>query len=1244
MLTNFLEAVKMKHGMRWILPLLLVLFGSGVCLAQSINAGDIRGSVTDASGALVPGVKVTVQNVDTGVTKDFFTNNDGVFDTSSIVNGSYKLTFVKQGFDKLVRGPLSIEVGYTTINAQLKIGQTTTEVTVTEDVALLHTETGDQVSTLESHDMDQMPNIGGGNGPDWQNFMILLPGATGAMTAGGNANAANPGQEVSTNGNLPYTNVLQDGASSTLPSSQNANPAAFEDVEELQVSTSSFSAQYGVGGLVINQITKGGTSKFHGTGYDYLQNATGNLFDANGHREYTNLVAGARPKHGFSLNAASYGFGNATKKQDTGAYAAYPAGLLTSGVSPLHYDDFGGTFSGPVKVLGLGKKAFFFFGYDQIINKAVNLDTNTVPSANAMAGNFTDGTAPYIIYNPATQTFAVDDLGKPYPVRTAFTNNQLTSFDPVSLNFQKLFPTAANHASYGSFIAGSQIASGVATGNYYAQVPAPYPWRRYFGRLDFDITPNNRLTMSDTQGDEIEDSNNQIAQCPVACQQGDVDNNNASVTDVWNISGRTINEARMGYTDQLNFFEDSSLGKNYPSTLGWTYDQGQNVLPTVTFSGTNPYYSLGPATNAEYKEFVFDPSDVVTMIRGKHILHFGGEMAFYRDDTTPWGNINAGQYTFNGAYTQQWTKTAANCPAGTASGKQCASANTSSGSNYADFLLGYASKWNAALTPEFGWRLKKPQMFVQDDWKVRPNLTVNLGFRYEISHGMNEVKGNYATFDPTVINVGVNNPAVSGVTNALGAYAYGSTAANGRTSLQANIFNTYLPRAGFAWAIKPNTTIRGGFGIYSYNWSQDQYGSGLGAAMAASGSLSDSSNGIYPITTFSGAGMTFPLGGGTAAALPFTLPSTDPTRFNGQGASFNYYHTPIPKIYQWNFGVERQLSANYAATLSYVASHGYNLEFPTDINTVPALQVSSTDTTGCSAKPAATCLRPYPIYQGIGGNLYQAVSNYNSLQATITKRLSHGLSFSFNYVWSHMLDDQDSSGWGSREGSQPYQYASTLTTNRAANNYGPSNFDVRSAFKGYVVYQLPFGKGMMFLNKNALADAVVGGWQISGTVIESTGNPFNVGGANSTYEGAGTQYLNLVPGFSKMAGYGHTGKCVTWSATNGCTNNWLNFAAVSTPGNGAFGTLGRNAFTGPGLNEVNLSGGKSFSLPWEGIKLAIRADASNALNHASFNTPAPGFTFAGGGAGGLGVSTKSEQINGVVVGGRTVQLGARLSF
>jgi carboxypeptidase family protein len=1155
-----LEAVSMLKMKQWVLPLLLIV-GSGASFGQSTNSGDIRGTVTDPSGALIPGVKVTVLNVDTGVSKDFPTNQDGLYDTSSIVTGSYQLTFTKDGFEQLVRGPISLEVGYTTVNAQLLVGSTKQQMTVTADITLLQTETSEQSTTLEAKSMSQLPQVT----QDWENFMILLPGASG--TVGGSQGSSNPGQEVAVNGNLPYSNILADGASTTLSHSQNANPAVFETVSELQVNTNNFSAQYGVGGVIFNQITKGGTNRFHGSAYDYIQN------DA--------------------FTAYPYEFGT-------------PASQL--GAIPfLRYHNFGFSVGGPI----LKNKMFFFFDYDQIVDHGNSTAYNSIPTTDVMAGNFnTDAQTlnTQTIYDPTTQTIGHDSANNPYPIRQSFASeypalgNAIPAalMDSVATKFQQFYPTPTSHIASGRFVNPNGTNSeGIPQNNFYASQQQSAPYRKFFGRLDYDVTSNNRITMSDTQSDTPQRYPSTVSACPIGCQTGDVDNNNAQVTDVWNISPRTINEARMGFTSQLNFFADLALNKGYAKQLGWQFAEADD-FPAINFTGSYPYAWIDPSSNSVYKEFTWDPSDVVTMIRGKHILHFGGELLAYQNNSTAWGNTNAGTFQFSGQYTQQWALDPTTGIAGPVAG---------TGLEYADFLLGYAQQWTASVSPEYGARMKTPQLFVQDDWKLRPNLTLNLGLRYQINHGWNEIHNNESSFDPNVLN-----PA----TNTQGAYWFGETHANGRNSMMANTYNTWQPRLGFAWARDPKTVIRGGFGLYSYTWSLDTYGGnntsyGMGAAVSSSGSVTDQTNGVTPVTQLDGPGTIF----GTATPLPYTAASFDPTRFNGQGVGYIQYHTPVPRILQWNLSVQHSLSTDFVAEVAYVASHGSNLNFQTDLNAVPESKLGPND---------APTDRPYPIFQGISGSTNNAVSNYNSLQASITKRMTHGLSLSFNYVWSHMLDDFDSSGWGSRAGPQDFQNA----YNPAA-NYSNSNFDVRNAFKGYAVYELPFGRGKRFLSGNRWLDEGVGGWEISGTLVLSTGNPFTVtNNQNNTYAQAGASFPNWVPG-------------VSTKPAHRTYYNWFNPGAFSQPANGTFGNVPRNSLYGPGLNVVNLSASKTFSLPWEGVKVQIRCDAQNAFNHPSIGVPSD-ISLGGSNGPGTPYTSGNVALNTTTVGGRTLQIGARLTF
>jgi Carboxypeptidase regulatory-like domain len=1096
---------------------LLAMSMAGVSHAQGTNAGDIRGTVTDPTGALVPDVTVTVLNVDTGVSKDYVTNHDGLYDTSSIVTGRYQITFTKNGFNKLVRGPVTIQVGFTSVNAQLKVGSTAQEVVVSSNVPLLQTESGEQQTTLEAKSMAQLPNVG----TDWQNFTILLPGTSGTPTGQATGSpASNPGQFVAANGNLPYNAMLADGSVTTLPSSSNSDVSTFETVAEVEISTSSFSAQYGIGGYVFNQISKGGTDQFHGAVYEYFQN------DA--------------------LNAKGYGFGSPVT------------------VPFLRYNNYGGSIGGPI----LKKKLFFYFNFEKLSDHGSSTGFLTVPTEAELNGDFTGQPT---IYDPTTQVITQTPDG-PVVTRRSFADeygngNKIPAklIDPVAKAIQSYYPKPN--------VTGN-VSQGAAINNYFYNALNSSPFTKYFGRLDWDITSTNRLTISDTQRDSPA-VQNQWDICPIGCDNVDTDSNNSQITDVWNISPQTVNEARVGFTDQLNYYVDSTLNQGFPAKLGWKYAKADQ-FPTLSISG-NCCFNLAPNVNAVQKEMVFDISDVVTLIRGKHILHFGGELLIYRTDTTTWGNINAGTFGFTGAYTQSTV------------------GDSTTGLGYADFLLGQAQNWNAFVAPEYGPRAKNPQMFVQDDFKIRPNLTLNLGLRYQIEQGWKEVKNNISAFDPTVVNP---------ETGTDGALWYAATHANGRRSLQASVFSTVLPRVGFAWQPRRNTTVRGGFGLFAYRWSLDTYGTGMGTAIQFQGNTTDQTNGISPVVTLASDG----------SGLPYIGPTTDPAALNGQSVVYNKYHTPVPEIYQWNFAVQREFGADTVAELAYVASHAHNLSFPVDINQVPE------DKLGPNDSPSAL---PYPVYQSISGDTFNGLSNYNSLQASISRRFAAGVSLNLNYTWSHFLDDQDSSAYGGAAGTQTVQRSYDPSA-----SYGSSNFDVRNAFKGRVVYELPFGKNKMFLNKNNLLDAVIGGWQASGTFVLSSGFPFTptVDGNNS-FSQAGDWYPNQIGNPRPR---------------HRSIDQWFDPTAFALPDAGTFGNMRRNNLYGPGIEVVNLSAGKTFPIG-DRVNFQIRVDATNAFNHPSFGLPNLSLEPSGG-TGANSFLDSPTNITTLTVGGRTMQLNARVSF
>lgn len=1091
----------------WSAIPLIALVLMSVCpvsRAQNTNSADIRGTATDPSGAVIPDVTITVLNLEKGISEDYHTNSAGLFDTGPIVTGTYKITFTKGGFGSFTRTSVTLNVGTTQIDARMKVGGVTQEVVVNTDVPLIKTESGEQSTTLVAKEMQALPN----QGQDWQNFVKLIPGATGTTQFGAS------GQALSINGNLPYNAVLNDGASSALSHSGNADVSVFETVQEVQINTSAFSAQYGIGGVAFNQISKGGTNKWHGSLYEYAQNDF--------------------------LNARSY-FAKA---------APY-----------LRFHNFGGTVSGPVTIPHLFNghdKAFFYFNYDQVVNLSASTGFASVPTVAMRAGDFS-ALAP--IYDPSTSSFATGTDGKTYIKRTRYANNKLPSLDGVAVKAQAFIPLPN--------VAGTTSAStGITSNNYAYSVRGSQPFKKYFGRFDYQFSPSNRLTASVTKRDNPSTITNAFP-CPINCYVGDVDSYNSQITDVWNISSRTINELRLGYTNQLNFFATQTAGKGYPGQLGLQFSKA-DIFPTINISS---YTSLSAGTTATYKEHNFDPSDVVTMVRGHHVLHFGGEYLIFQDNSTAWGNVNGATTGFTSVYTQctycVQTKAVA-----------------ASGNAYADFLLGDIQNWSANVTPEFAGRQKAPQMFVQDDWKVRSNLTINLGLRYQIMEGWRDAKNNQRTFDPLVTNSLTGTP---------GAMWYAVNKDHGRTQLQDNVYNTFLPRVGFAYQLEPTMVIRGGYGIYAYLWSLDTYGSGEGAAFGSTGSYSDTTNGFTPAGALSGSNPQFNYVSASSLNSNFTGP--------GSSVAYNQQKTPVAKIQQYNITMEKQIGGNMAATLAYVGSKSSNLNFSVDTNQVPVGKLALVDQQ----------FRPFPNYNNITGSTNNASANYNSLQVTFQRRLTNTFSINTSYVWAKFLDNADSSAWGGRGGTLTYQNANDVNA-----NYGPSNFDTRNAFKGNAIYLLPFGRGQKFLNQNKLVDEAVGGWNIASTFVLQSGDPFTVTVPTSVASSytSGNLYPNRI-------GNPRGARTLT---------NWFNQAAFAAPVSGTFGNNQRNDVYGPGVIGLDLSMGKTFNLWAERYKFQLRIDATNAMNHANFSNPSSSLI------------VNSGVITGTTNSGRNIQLGGRFSF
>ena len=1215
----------MTSFIRWTLVLCLVLCVAGSAFSQNRNSGEIRGTVS-AGGAVVPGATVTLTNIDTGETKTFVTNQDGIYDTISTPAGNYRISFSQTGFKKLVRGPITLQVDVITEDASLQVGAVTETVEVTAGGApLVETETGQQGTVMDAKNMTELPQSGGGiTGADWASFNIYLPGAGGTTNgrtsqAGG---AWNAGDAVSINGNLPnFGNFLQDGASTLLPASYNNDDEIFESIQEVQINTSSFSAQYGMGGVMFNQISKSGTNGWHGSGYEFFSQSF--------------------------LNANTY-FNNQQPKlitnalNPTGPEIPNPAAQ----VPYLRYDQFGASIGGPI----IKNKLFFFFDIDRIVNNTVvNNGINdfaTVPTAAMEKGDFT---GMYPIYDPLTTTGSGATLS-----RTQFPNNMIPAnrIDPVAAAIMASkygWPTAAQ----GTGTCAAPPDQNDCTSNYYNAPKTPAPVHRYFGRLDYDLSAKHRIMFSISQKDNP-GVDNGLFPCPLNCGSGDVDGWNTQVTETWTISPTIVNEIRMGYTKQGNWFQSQSLGLN-PATAFGLQGTHFNQFPFIgnssiygQFGGPDNVSVLSPATDAIYIENSFDPSEMVTLVKGKHVLHFGIEVLMAEGNTTAWGSNSAGNYGFTGQYTAGTTCT----PANGTTPATCTLNTGTSGSGFADFLLGNIQSWSAQNENATGMRLKSPQAFAQDDWKIKPNLTLNLGLRWEGNTGMSEQSNRLGDFDQNLINTVGPFAGTPG--------SIWIAPQDNRTTLQKPVWNIFLPRVGFAWSARDNTVIRGGIGFFAYNYSMDLYGGEGGGQMGfgntSQGNISDPLSAAGDTGWISGTGNTTPLYLSSSAAmmakaLPYVQGSKNPASYTTNpvfSPPYEPYNIRPGEIWEWNLSIERQFARDFAVSAAYVGSHGANLQYVTDLNQItnPAL-LASNDISACNGATPATptsasanapiqpCARPYPAFGSLSGSNFNSISNYNSLQLDVRKRYTRGLTFDVNYAWSHFLDDQDSAGWGSTAGAQAWQIG-----NNPSANYGNSNFDIPQALKGTAVYELPFGIGKPYMNQNAITDAVLGGWSLSGTLIYQSGTPFTVQDkGDNDYSQAGTAYANPIPGVNPFSGTCTINGVAVPTHTVTC---WFNPAAFETPaeqGNGAFGYGRRNTLFGPKLSDINLSLAKTWHYK-ERAGLTLRADFVNVMNHPSFSLPDTGGPNGNPDVSSSGAATITQLANGP----RTIQLGARLSF
>jgi len=1061
-----LQSTGCRRKRNWmLLALTITVLVSARTEAQNINAGEIRGVVTDSTGAGVPNAQVTLTNTDTGVVTDVTADPAGVYDVPQLTPGSYTVSVSAPTFKAYVESNILLRTAPIQVNALLEVGTVGEKVTVNANNQVeLQTEDSESNLTLDETTVTSLPNIGN----TWFNETELIPGVNG----GGKQNQN--GASIGINGAQPYQeNFLLNGGIETFIGSQNPDwiIAPTDFIAETDFETHSFNATSGGGLAILNIITKNGTNTFHGSFWDYNTNAA---FSAR------NYFSGGSP------------------------------------VPPSSQNTFGFTAGGPIK----RDKLFFFGGYQRQLLNAGTVGVGSVPTAAMKAGNFTGlGT----IFDPST-TATVNGT----TTRQPFANDQIptAAISQQASNWQQFFPNP-NYGPAGAFVNNYR---------YSEQVHDVTDW--YTGKIDYTFNPKNHFNTSGTYGDVTFPNPSLLNPIGEFAEHGH--EFASQISHTWTPSSTLVNEARYSMVRFFGYWDSGDYGKGYPGKIGIP-GAYSDVWPSLSVTGG---YSYGDGLEANISETAFVPSDVVTLVHGKHIFKFGGEY----DASQVNGNFSGysdGSFSFNGDSTRD--------PQG-----------TSNGVGYADFLLGDVSSWSIGITPEAGGRLKTYQVFAQDDYKMRPNLTLNLGFRYEIQPGWGEAQNREGDFDPTLLN-----PA----TGTLGAvwFAKGANGVNSRTKIEQT---SYIPqpRVGFSWQPMRNWTVRAGYGIYAELLGQNTYGGDEVLGISGTNSLTETDS-LTPV---------FTLAQGSPQPIFTTTANLRPDTLNGQAVGYVPYHTKVPTIQEYQFDAQHEFAMGIIADLAYVGTTGRHIAQATDVNQVATNYLSLFDGSNSLA-----AYRPYPQFSSLSTTLGEGASSYNALQARLQKQFAAGWQFSTAFTWSHTLDDGTGSGSGGATAlGDVWQNGSNLKA-----GYGNSLLDQRLTFNGDVIYDLPVGQGKMLLNQGGVLNAALGGWRLAGLWQLHTGVPFTpVLQNNLTGSLAGTWFPNRV-GSGKLA--------------HPTLAEWFDTSAFVQPAIGTYGDSGRNILYGPGWQQLDMSLQKHWAIPFfsEKADVQVRVDASDLTNNPNFGQP-----------------------------------------
>ncbi|MFY9802650.1 MAG: carboxypeptidase-like regulatory domain-containing protein [Candidatus Acidiferrales bacterium] len=1192
---------------------LMLLVGLALVCAQSAraqtNQGAIAGNVLDASGAVVPNVKIVATNTTTGATYQTVSTSAGAYRFPNLTVGPYDITAKGSGFKVATLHGVIVEVATTaSLDIKLAAGSVNETVTVNADTPRIQTETSEIGTVVTQQQVLDLPLVLGSSVQYMRSpeaFVFLIPGTVGPGTGNGNGGTF----ESKIAGGQNYaTEVLLDGASmfrSENGSSFDETAPSVEALSEFKVLVSTIPAEYGrTTGGIETFSTKGGTNSFHGDAYDLFRNED---MDAN------------------SWGNNYYGIPRNRDRQN----------------------DYGFTIGGPVWIPHLydgRNKTFFFFSWEQYRQTQGLTTTSTVPTQAEIGGDFSASlnTAVVLGTNPCDGTpIYQGEIFDPTTTRTVGTTQCRTAFMNEPGSTGNVIPTglittvAKNVLSYYPVPTNDNLIN-----NYTYQYSFPTLATTPTFRIDENIGEKNKLyfTYSSRQNSRISttaffanaagDGRDQLFTTHYERFGWDYVIT-PSILNHFNIGLNRTNSANIGAGVRYGG------GSDWDTKLGITGASGP-MFPAFGFFQTSPYVGLGDNVYGDTIDNGLRTSDTVSWIKGKHEMKFGVDWRFQQFSPLNYQNTS-GSYYFWAAQT-----------AGTSN------LNTGqTGDPIASILLGDVHDSNlSAYASQPRWLRSYFGFFAQDSYKVTPTLTVNYGLRWDID------QPNKENFDATS-NIGITTPntAAGGLPGALIFAGKGA----GRTGVTGERWaETYMkdfgPRLGFAWSpgiLGHDTVIRGGYGIIYAPIQYADFGGFMRTGFQANPAFSsaDNFNPAFNLTN-----------GFPAYPAP---PNLDPTQANFTGPDYIAKSYGRPGMIQnWSLEVQRQLASDWILSVAYVGQHSTHLR--SNFDAVNSLNPQYFSMGGVLSQPisvagvappfagfpggntVAQTLIPFPQYYGFNTdgaleNLGQAT--YNALQAQLQHRFHYGLNLMASYTWSKTLTDADSA----------LPYFATLAGSAGPQDYfnqkgdkAISDQDLPQNFILSYVYELPIGQGKRFLANTGKASRLVSGWSISGVQRYESGQPFAICCATGIPAFAGSIRYDQVPGTSLLSSAFKSG------SFNPGTDPMLNINALSDPNNpcviftgctgaptGApysLGTMPRvtGAIRMPDYDSEDFNIMKRTKIT-EGTDILLQASAINAFNRHVFNRPTDFNIYDTSGFGKLNPSS-------LLLGPRVLQMQLKFEF